>query len=1330
MSGPPTAKVTTASHVHRLSGPDQGHEPPARQCVAPRGRPVTSGAGDPTLGNRGLGVPAELELEGYHGAQPVGRGGFGVVYRCREPALDRVVAVKILSSDPDDVDIERFHLEQRAMGRVSGHPNIVPVLRSGLTATGRPYIVMPYHSRDTLGAWVNRHGPVAVGEALTIGVRLAGALETAHRAGVLHGDVKPENVLLTNYGEPQLSDFGVARLTDVRRTATKSFVGSPSYTAPELLTGGPPSQASDIYSLAATVFALICGAPASRLQSEDGAGASVRRGPPGSIPDLRGNGVPDAVCAALELGMAVDPAARPGSAAAFGAALRVAGAQIGVSIAEVPLELAPLDPLDPSAAGGGASSGSGSGTGATPRSAIAHPTGPPAYPFGPSAGRRTPTPPTPPTRLRPTTLSRPTVPRRRILERLGAAPRPKVVLIHAPAGYGKSILAAQWTAALARQQVNVGWLAVHNDDNNADWFVAHLIEAIRQSMPDLADVLEQEFEGHFENTHQYVFSALIEYLHSTGQTLALVIDDWHRIVNTETATAFGYLLENCCHHMHLVVVSRTRTDLPLSTLRVQGELADVDAELLRFDVAESRALLVDQWSIGLTEANVAALQESTDGWAAALQLAALSLRDDADPDALMERMSGRDEALGEYLTSNVLGGIEPALLDFLLVTCVPAQICGGLATALTGDDRSARTLEEIERRGLFLRKTDRNGHWYEYHHLFADYLLHRLERDTPARVPELHRRAARWCSEQQMHSQAVDHLIRAGDVEQAVDTVERVAPELLEQSRMNVLLVLAGKLPAEHIDARPRLQTDLAWANVALYRLAAAKRPLRLAEAALRLRPEDETLDLHAEILLAREIMAVFQDRMDNADEAIEACVSRADTLRPRILCIAASLGTYRALRAFDLEEARRWQTWGRQHHRGMSPTFSVTVGYCLGAIAANEQLDVAAAEAQLRHAIRTGLLPSGRPSHTGSQAGALLGALLYEYGRLDEAEPLLDDAYDRLQGAPADFLIEPLATGARLKLARGDAAAADRRLARGLELAAKLRMPRLTARLLYEQVRLAALSTEPIDKALVRQVMGLGAQRINEKGDDTAEFKEDAQIRLLLLDGKPASISAACQRAHVRLALVDPVKRPRARLNATIQMALCLAVAGNVDQARRTLAPALRICAALGLSRLIVDEGPRMVRLAQDAAVDIEHRADDTAMRTRVHDFALSLAATSTGQHLFDAMTAARSRTPAIAPRMTEAVLNNATVHRPLFDADVVQRPELSQRERDVLIAWCQTDSKQEAAKRLFIEPSTVATHLQRVRAKYAAVGRPATTKAALVARAIQDGILSLEHL
>jgi serine/threonine-protein kinase PknK len=1158
---------------------------------------------DATQRSPNSGIIAELEAEGYHDAEAVGRGGFGVVYRCNEPSLDRVVAVKVLSSDPDDVDVEHFNREQRAMGRVSGHPNIVPVLHCGLTFAGRPYIVMQYHRRDTLGAWIRGHGPLGVREALEIGVRLAGALETAHRAGVLHRDIKPANVLLTAYGEPQLCDFGVARMAGGRETSSQQVVGSLAYIAPELFEGAAVSVAADVYGLAATVFTVLSGDSPFTVRSGEHPIAFVRRVMAGPIPDLRAKGVPDPICSALELGLHIDPARRPSSAAAFGEILRAAAKDVGLTIADVPLELpAPPTDTDESASGTGTPVSAGHSAAIGLRSDRS------------SSIRQAHYPPSAPTRFRPPTFTRPTVPRRQILDRLGSGRRPKLVLIHAPAGYGKSTLAAQWVETLTRQGVKTAWLAIDSDDNNTVWFLAHLIEAIRRTMPDLADTLQQELEGHLENTQQYIFNALINCLHSDKQTLALVIDDWHRVDNTETTNALAYLLENSCHHLHLIVVSRTRTGLPLSTMEVQGELTEIDSSLLKFDVAESQALLVDQCGLDLTATNVAELEDSTDGWAAALQLASLSLRDHPDPAALIENLSGRHKAIGEYLASNVLDSLEPDLLDFLLSTCITKQICGGLATALTDNRRSRGVLEEIEKRDLFLRRTDAEGSWFQYHHLFAEYLLHRLERDAEDRIPELNRRAAQWFTEHQMLSQAVDHLILAGDARQATDAVEQAAGDLNEQSQMSMLIGLAAKLPAQHADARPRLQVDLAWANVVLHRLAAVEDALRLTELGIDSLPTDEAGDLRAEMDLIRAVIAAFQDRIDaSTDAAVQACVDRADTLRPFILCRAADLASFRGLRVLDFDEALRWQRWGRRYHQRISGTLSASYGYCFAAIAANEQLDVAGAEAHLRHARRIALLPSGRPTYVAKLAGSLLGELLYERGQLDEAEALLDDAYELgAEGGIVDFMLAAFGAGARLKFARGDKTAVDRRLAEGLEIARELQLPRLEARLVYEQVRIAAMSTEEIDESLADRVMSQGAQALDGIGDVTAELREDSQIRLLLNDGQRSALTAACNRARARVDHVDQRKRPRAHLQATLQLAFCLAVAGNTDEAQRVLAPALRTCAALGLSHLLIDEGPQMLRLAQDAAVQTEGEVADATTSANLRGFVLNLAEAS----------------------------------------------------------------------------------------------------------------------
>ena len=188
----------------------------------------------------------ELIAAGFDDVHEVGRGGFGVVYRCTQPALDRTVAVKVLTTDMDNDNRARFLREQRAMGRLTGHPNIMSVLEVGATDSGRPYLVMPYHPQDSLDTRIRRHGPLTVEEVLRLGVKTAGGLETAHRAGIVHRDVKPANILLSDYGEPILADFGIAHIADAFKTSTGTVTGSPAFTAPEVLSGDSPTAASDV----------------------------------------------------------------------------------------------------------------------------------------------------------------------------------------------------------------------------------------------------------------------------------------------------------------------------------------------------------------------------------------------------------------------------------------------------------------------------------------------------------------------------------------------------------------------------------------------------------------------------------------------------------------------------------------------------------------------------------------------------------------------------------------------------------------------------------------------------------------------------------------------------------------------------------------------------------------------------------------------------------------------------------------------------------------------------------------------------------------------------
>ncbi|QSE89820.1 protein kinase [Rhodococcus pseudokoreensis] len=1124
---------------------------------------------DPTATQRDLtpGIAAELAAAGFDDAQEIGRGGFGVVYRCLQPSLDRIVAVKVLTADLDQDNVERFIREQRAMGRLSGHPNIANILQVGATASGQPYLVMHLHAHGSLASRIHRSGPIGWDEAVRLGVKVAGALETAHRIGTVHRDVKPANILLTDYGEPQLTDFGIARIAGGFETSTRAVVGSPAFTAPEVLEGGPPTPASDVYGLGATLFCAITGHAAFERRSGEQVVAQFLRITSQPIPDMRGADIPDDVCAAIERAMSRDPASRAATAIEFGEQLREAELRNGLPVDEMalPADLGTRPPTEHRRASLRTASG-GTDLMTTGGRHYAVTTGPP---------------PAPSTRFRPPTPTRQLVERRHLLDTLRAGQRRRLTVIHAPAGFGKSTLAAQWGDVLTGEGVSVAWLTVDHDDNNVVWFLSHLVEAIRRVRSTLARNLVQALEEHGDEAEQYVLSSLINEIHARDERVVVVIDDWHRVTDATTRGALGFLLDNGCHHIQVVVASRTRAGLPMSRMRVRDELVEIDYTALRFDDNEARSFLVDLGGLDLDIEDVTDLRDSTDGWVAALQLAYLSLRGRDDPAELIGHLSGRHHAIGEFLAENVLDTLEPEILDFLLTTSVTERISGSLAAALAQVPRGQALLEVVEERDLFLRRVDEDGVWFRYNHVFAEFLRRRLERDHPERIDELHRTASAWFADHELLGEAVDHALLAGDQVRAVELVERDGMHLIEYSHMTTLLGMVAKLPPALTESRPWLQLAVAWANIMLHRALPAQRALDLVESTLdRVPSTDEIADLRVEVAVMRGVIRFRADRMDGANELVQACLPRLDTLRPWVVSSAANIATYRATYQFDFSEARRLQEWASEFHARTNGPYLVMHGHCFAGLAAFEQLDVVAAERSFRAGVRVARRLGGKHSEAARLADSLLGALLYERGEIDQAESLLDEGYELGgEGGLVEFKIPRYVLGARIKALRGDRIAAAQRLDEGARIAVTLSLPRLRANVENERVRLGLpLSSDiPVSpptqhSSRRRPVDGIEAL--------TAQIEEATAIRLLLDERSPDQAELACTWAQEWANRLEGRGAHRLLMQARRLLVACLAASGRIDEAKELLASIAAQCAELGLIRHLPDGGPHIVSL------------------------------------------------------------------------------------------------------------------------------------------------------
>jgi ATP/maltotriose-dependent transcriptional regulator MalT len=402
------------------------------------------------------------------------------------------------------------------------------------------------------------------------------------------------------------------------------------------------------------------------------------------------------------------------------------------------------------------------------------------------------------------------VPRPRLAQALSDGLARGWVLVCAPAGFGKTTLLADWARGDGRP---VAWLSLDAGDNDPARFWRHAIAALDLARPGIAERVGQLLGPPPPRSFEGLVTALInEFATQPGaDEVVLVLDDYHLIDSEVVHASVVFLLEHLPPGLHPVLASRADPPLPLARLRGRGQLAELRAAELRFTDQEAAALLGETAGAGLPEAAVAALVARTEGWAAGLQLAGLSLRGQPDAAGFVSAFSGSHRYVLDYLTDEVLELQGEQVREFLLETSVLDRLSGELCDAVTGRAGSQAMLEQVERAGLFLVPLDEVRGWWRYHHLFADLLRARLQRDQPGRVRELHRNAAAWSDEHDLADDAVRHALAAGDAAWAARLIERHVDALLFRNEQATLQRRLETLPAELVRSRPRLLLVQTW---------------------------------------------------------------------------------------------------------------------------------------------------------------------------------------------------------------------------------------------------------------------------------------------------------------------------------------------------------------------------------------------------------------------------------------------------------------------------------------------------------------------------------------
>src|SRR5436190_17703957 len=383
-----------------------------------------------------------------------------------------------------------------------------------------------------------------------------------------------------------------------------------------------------------------------------------------------------------------------------------------------------------------------------------------------------------------------------------------LTLVVAPAGWGKSTLVAE---LLRQDRVSAGWVSLDGGDDDPHRFWRYLLLAAGQAGQGAGTAALRRLDAAKSDVLRDVLPTFINEVTSSGAPLVLELDDYHLITSAQVHASVAALLDRCPPQLHLVLITRADPPLPLSRMRVRGELGELRAEQLRFSLDEAREFFGNRLGTQLPEQDVHRLVARTEGWAAGLQLAALRLKDRADPSAYIERFTGADWHIVNYLGEEVLTSQPPRVREFLLVTSVLNRMCAPLCDALTGRDDGADLIGEVNRANLFLIPLDDERRWFRYHHLFGGLLRHELAHTAPEQPSALHRRAAQWYADNGDATEAIGHAISSGDVPLSRRLVAAHWRQHFNAGQLETVRRWLDALPAERVAMDASLSAARVW---------------------------------------------------------------------------------------------------------------------------------------------------------------------------------------------------------------------------------------------------------------------------------------------------------------------------------------------------------------------------------------------------------------------------------------------------------------------------------------------------------------------------------------
>lgn len=416
------------------------------------------------------------------------------------------------------------------------------------------------------------------------------------------------------------------------------------------------------------------------------------------------------------------------------------------------------------------------------------------------------------------------VPRQALLNRLDYTLQHRLTLVVAPAGFGKTTLLSAWYFEHQSRYTAYAWLSLDSSDNDVMHFWQYLFAALQNCYPALQPLIASLLQTSPLPAIEVLLSPILKLLATASQEIVCMLDDYHLITSARIHESLLFFLDHLTPHMHFIIASRTEPPLALARFRVQNQLYTLDATDLRFTRSETTLFLQEVMGLRLAREEIITLDTYTEGWVAGLQLTALSMQERRVRAKEMCKIfvSGSRYML-EYLTDEVFHQQSEQIRDFLLQTAIVERLSASLCSALTLCQDASQLLKHLEQANLFVLPLDEQRSWYRYHHLFGEFLRHRLHETRPALVPLLHTRASQWYEANGYVLEAVQHALAAMDVQRTATLLQSIAPMMIMRSETARLSHWLTLLPDDVIHERPLLRLYQAGAAIAVGQLDAAE---------------------------------------------------------------------------------------------------------------------------------------------------------------------------------------------------------------------------------------------------------------------------------------------------------------------------------------------------------------------------------------------------------------------------------------------------------------------------------------------------------------------------